>query len=498
MTPPTPAARKSIQHNKTPDPQSVTSQKLHSLPSDMALARGPPHQYIGPYGPTPFIFPPGVANTPFSNQGIPQLTAPQQPTYGQFSGVPQPVTHMQPPSGYVVPQQLQPGPLRGITQVPSQMNPRNSPQMPNQSYMPTIWQKSPIVTYPNISGNYTEMGQTAARPVLSGQALMSGGQVQLMQSTMSQSTTAQVTPGVQYQGFPSQPGHGVMSQTPRAAFFGLNQPSSHPVPFQPPVQPQNQSQPIPTTAYWPTSGTSTQSQPGLPVQAGLLPFSKVSQLEEGMVQPFPSSPLNQFYPGQSGQNQPQALVGHSVPSIQSYQPQQRPGSLPNANNQTPLSQTFTQVPFSKPFDSHSTDNVCMPQRIAPPEGNMFFQGGTSNNLGQPVPPQNMCQQPTTQYTMFQTGNPLQKQNISPQTNSSSASVTGPVMDNPNPATLGGILTPSTAHTIPNNQIGSHMKPSPSENPSDRDLNHDFVQDQMDKLNIASHEEASYCGEDKVQ
>lgn len=499
MPPPRPTAQKPVQGNKAPGAQSVTSsmeasvsssygqdvpQKLHSLSPDMALARGPPHPNFGPYGPTPFILPPGVASPPFSNQ----LTAPLQPSYSRVSGVPQPMAPMQPPSGYVVPQQLQPGSPRGIIPVPLQMNPQNTSQMPNQSYMPTIWQKSPIVPFPIVSSDYTmlpEMRPSAVRPDLPGHALMSGGPVQHMQSSMPQSTLSQqVTPGKQYQGFSSQPGHGIMSQTPRVAFLALNQPSCQPVHVQPPVPPQSQSQQIPATTYWPTSGAHT--------QPGHLPFSQVSLLEEANI--FPPSPLNLSHPGQSAQKQPHAHVGHAFPSIQSYQPQQMPGSIQNANKQTPLSQTSTQVPFSQnpqmPFDYHFTDNAHMPQRSALTEGNVYFQGGTSHSQGQPVPPQNMGEQPTTQYIMFQTENPPENQNFSPQTNSASIPVTVPVMDIPNPATFGGILTPSTAHTLPNNQTGSVLNPSFSENPSDRALNHDFVQDQMDKLSIASHGETS--------
>ncbi|MCI4392313.1 hypothetical protein PGIGA_G00144570 [Pangasianodon gigas] len=538
VPPPRPTAQKPVLGNKTPGPQSGTPcmeasvssfslgqdipQKPHSLPPDMALARGPPLINTGPHGPNPLTWPPGAANPPFSNQGMPQLTPTKQPPYGQVSGVPQPVAPIQHPSGYVVPQQFQPGPSRGITPVPPQINPQNTSQMPHQGYIPAPWQKSPSVSFPIVSANYTmppEMGQSAARPSLPGHVLMCGGQGQHMQSSMPQSSSAQqVTPGTQYQGFTPQPGNGIISQAPRVAFFGQSQPPSHPGQFQPPVPPQSQSQPIPTTAYWPTLGAHTQSLPGLPVQPGLLSVSQASLPVEAKVQPFPSGPVNQFHPGQSTQNQPQAHMGHVLPSIPSSQPQQMPESLQNANKQTPLSQTTTQVPFTQnlpmPSAYYASDNSHMPQRIALPEGNMYFQQGTPQSQAQPLPAQNMCQQPTTQFRpIFQTGNPLQNQNIPPQNNSSSGPITVPVMDNPNPPALAAILTPSPAHPLPCNQPGPVLKPSSSENsfsvteykegfqqinPSHGAMNHDFIQDKMEKLSIASQGEASDCGEDKVK
>lgn len=496
MPPPRPTAQKPVFGNKTPGPQSGTAsmeasvssfslgqdvpQKLHSLPPDMALARGPPLPNTGPHGPIPLTWPPGAASPPFSNQGTPQYTPTKQPPYGQVSGVPQPMVPIQHPSSYIVPQQFQPGPSRGMTPVLPQINPQNTSQVPHQGYIPAPWQKSPSIPFPVVSANYTmppEMGQSAARPGLPGPVLMCGGQGQYMQPSMPQSSSAQqVTPGTPYQGFPQQPGHGITSQAPRVAFFGQNQPSSHPGQFQPPVPPQSQSpvppqsqaQPIPTTAYWPILGAHTQSQPGLPIQPGLLSVTQASLPGEAKVQPFPPGPVNQFQARQSTQNHPQAHMGHVLPSIPSSQPQQMPGSFQNTNKQTPLSQPTTQVPFSQnlpmPFGYQSSDHSHMPQRIALPEGNMYFQGGTPHSQAQPLPSQNMSQQPTTQFSpMFQTGNPLQNQNIPPQNNSSSGPITVPVMDNPNPPALAGILTPSPAHPLPYNQTRPVLKPSSSEN-----------------------------------
>lgn len=218
---------------------------------------------------------------------------------------------------------------------------------------------------------------------------------------------------------------------------------------QPPVPLQSQSQSIPTTVYWPTLGAHTQTQPGLPVQPGLLPVSLSPFPGEAKVQPFPPSLVNQFHPAQPTQN------------------------LPN-----------------------------MPQRIALPQVNLYFPGGTPHSQGQPFPPQNMCLHPTTQFSpMFQTGNPFQNQNIPPQNNLSSGPITVPVMDNPNPPALGGILAPSPAHPLPSlipNLSGPLLKPSTTDNSSDGALNHDFFQDKMDKLSIASQEETSDYGEDKVK
>lgn len=469
MPPPRPTARKPVLGNKTPGPQSGTSnveashssfshgqdvpQKLLSLPPDVALARGPPHPNIGPHGPTPLTLPPGAANPPFSNQGMPQLTPPQQPPYSQVSGVPQPMAPMQHPSGYAVPQQIQPGLSRGIPPVSPQINPQNTSQVPQQGYIPAPWLNMPSVPFPMVSANYTvppEMVQSAVRPGLPGQVLIPGGQGQHMQSSMPQSSSAQqVTPASQFQGFPPQPGHGIISQAPRVAFFGQSQPSSHPGQVQPPVPPQTQPRPIPPTAYWPTVGA------------------------------------NQFHPGQSTQNLPQAHMGHALPTIPSSQPQQMPGSLQNANKQTSVPQTTAQVPFSQnlpvPFAYPSPDNSRIPQGITLPEGSMYFQGGAPHGQGQPFPPQNMCQQPTTQFSpMF-------------QNNSSSGPITNPVIDNPNPPALGGILTPTSAHPLPCNQTGPVLKPSSSENSSRGALNPDFIQDKMNKLGIASQGEASDKG-----
>lgn len=507
VPPPRPTAQKPVLGNSTPRPQSGTSsmeasvpsftpgqhvpQNLHNLPPDMALARGPPLPNFGPHGPTPLTWPPVAASAPFSNQGTPQLTPTKQPPYGQVSGVLQ-------PSGYVVPQQFQPGPSGGITPVPPQIHPS---QMPHQGYIPAPWQRPPSVPFPIVSANYTmppEMGHSAARPGLPGHVLMSGGQGQHMQSGMPQSSSAQqVTPGTQYQGFPPQPAPGIISQAPRVAFFGQSQPSSHPGQFQPPVPPQSQSQSIPTTAYWPALGA--QSQPGLPVQPGLLSVTQASLPGEAKVQQFPPGPVNQFHPGQTPQNQPQAHMGHVLPSV----PYSQPGALQNANKPTPLSQTTTQVPFSQNIPMPFAYQSCNPGL---PQG-AIFQGGTPHSQAQPLPAQNMCQQPTTQFSpMFQTGNPLQIQHVPPQNNSSSGPSTVPVMDNPNPPALAGILTPSPAPPLSNPQPGSVLKPSSSENkegfqqinPSRGAVNPDSIQDRMDKLSIASQQEASDCGQDKVE
>ncbi|XP_058233386.1 tyrosine-protein phosphatase non-receptor type 23b isoform X2 [Hemibagrus wyckioides] len=459
VPPPRPSARKPVLDNKIPGPQSGTSnmepsdssqdlpQKLHSLPPNMALARGPP---------APLNWPPGAVRPPFLNQGMPQLIPTNQPPYGPLIGVPQPLAPIQHPSGFAVPQQFQPGPPGGIPPVPSQINPQNMSQMPHQGFMPAPWQN--------------------ARPGLPGNVLMYGGQGQNMPATMPQSSSNQpVTPGTQYQGYPPPPTHGIISQANRVGFFGQSQPSSHSGQFHSPVPPQSQSQPMPPTAYWPTIGVNTQCQPDLPVQPGL-----VSVPGEAKMQPFPPGPVNQFHPGQS---QPQAQMGNALSSMLSSQPQQMPGSLQN----TTLSQTTTQVPFSQNQPTyHSFDNTHMPQRIAPPEGNIYFQSGTPHSQAQPL---NTSQQPTAQLSnMFQTGNPLQTQHIP----SPSGPCIVPVMDNPNPPALTGILTPSPAHPLPYNQTGSVLKPSSSEN------SFSVLQDKVNQLSIASQGAGSDCGEDKIK
>lgn len=493
MPPPRPTAQKPVLGNKTSGPQSGTSsmdafvpQKLHSLPPDMALASGPPLPNFGLHGPASCTLPPGATGPP--NQGMPQLSPPQQPPYGQVLRFPQPVAHMQHPSGYVVPQQFQPGLSSGIPPVSPQINPQNTSQMPHQGYIPAPWQKSPSLQFSLVSANNAislENGQSAARPDLSGHVPVSSGQGQHMQSNMPQSTSAQqVTPGTRYQGFPPQPTGGIITQAPRVAFFGPGQPFSHPGQFQPSVPHQSQSQPTPNqaTAYWPPLGAHTQhtqhtqSQIAFPVQPGFLPVSQASFPGEARVQPFPSGPENQFHPGQFTKKQPQAHISHGLPSIPSSQPQQTPGPLQNVNTQTNLLQNTTQVPVSQnllmPFAYHSSNNSHIPQRFALPEGNMYFPRGTpQGSQGQPLPTQNICQLPTTQFSpIVQTGDPLQNQNISPQNNSPS----GPVMDDPNPPALGGILTPSPAQLLASNQTGLALKPSSSDGSSHGAVNHDFI------------------------
>ncbi|KAM9493445.1 LOW QUALITY PROTEIN: tyrosine-protein phosphatase non-receptor type 23b [Clarias gariepinus] len=387
--PPVPAPRKSKSDNQIPVPQSpsVSSGQdvPQGLPPAMPLARGPPLPYVGPREPTPLTWPPGAASAPFLNQRMQHLAPANQPPYGRVSEVPQPMVLPQPSSGYVVPQHFQPGPSSGITPVN-----QNTSEMPHQGYIPSPWQNYPGVPFPNVSANYTippEMGQSSARPGLPGHVPMYGPQDQHMPSSMAKSSSAQqVTPGTQYQGFPQHPGHPILSQA--TALFGQSQPPGQ---FQAPVPPQSQSQALPTPAYWSTFGAHSQTQPGFPVQ-------------------------------------PQAHMGHVIPSIPSTQPQQIPGSLQNAN--------------------------------------LCFQGGTSHNQGQPLPAPNVFQQPPAHFSpMFQAGNPIQNQNqnIPPQNNSSLGPVTVPVMDNPNPPALTSMLTPSPAHPSPSNQTS--------------------VQDEMSKLSI---------------
>ncbi|XP_060713065.1 tyrosine-protein phosphatase non-receptor type 23b [Tachysurus vachellii] len=465
VPPPRPAAQKPVLGNNI-SPQSSTSsmeafvssqdlpQKLHRLPPDVALARGPPLPNIGgPCGPTPLTWPPGAVRPPF-----PQLIPTNQAPYGHVSGVPNQVAPTQHPSGFAVPQQFQPGPPSGTTP--------NVSQMPHQGFMPAPWQKSPSVSFPIVSANYTsppEMGQSAARPGLAGNVLMCGGQQgQHMHTAMPQSlSTQQVTPGTQYQGFPPQPGHGTMSQANRVAFFGQSQPFPHSGQFQAPMPPQSQTQPIPTTAYWPTF------QPGLLSVAG-----------EAKVQAFPPGPVNHFHPGQSTQNQPQVHMGHVLPSIPSSQPQEMPGTLQNANRQTALFQTTTPVPFSQnqpvPFAYHSADNSHIPQRMAPLESNMYFQGGTPQIQAQPLPALNTGQQNTAQFS-----NVFQNKHIPPQSNLSSGPSPAPVMDNPNPPALTAILTPSPAQPVPHNQTGALLKPSSSES------SFSAIEDKVNRLSIAS-------------
>ncbi|XP_046690436.1 tyrosine-protein phosphatase non-receptor type 23b isoform X2 [Silurus meridionalis] len=372
VSPPTPAPRKTLLGNKTPGP-SVSScsngqdlpQELPTLSPNMTLAKGPPVANPVPRGPAPFTWAPGAACLPFLNHGMPQSIPTTQLHYGQVLGSPHPMVPMEPPPGYTVPQQFQPGPPRGITPVPPQINFQNASQTPHQGFIPA--------PFPIVSGNYPATGPG-----------------QHIQPNMPESSSAQVTPETQYQGYPPLSGYKISTQGPRVAFFGQTQPSSHPGQFQPPVLPQGQSQPVPSAAYWP-------------------------------------------------------------------------------------------VPVS--------------QGIALSEGNMYFQGGIPSSQG--LPAQNLCEQPTTPSNpLFPTGNLFQNQHIPPPNNP----ITVPVIDNPNPPVLGGILTPSPAHTFSSNQttkppsaenlltLTEHKEEAQQINPSHGAVNPDLIQEKMGNLSITSQGE----------
>ncbi|XP_062841796.1 tyrosine-protein phosphatase non-receptor type 23b [Trichomycterus rosablanca] len=455
--PPRPTAQKPVLGNKAsaPPAASITyredlPQELRSLPPDMAHARGSTFPNITPHGTAPLAWPPGTAPTPFPNQRMPQLahlpTAPLQPLV----------------SGFGVPQQFQSAPPGNITPVPHQMNPNNPSQMTPQTYIPAPWQGPPSVPFP-VSAGYPvppQVGlQSATRPTVPGQPIpVPGGQF----------TNQHIPPGTQYQSFPPQIGQGMMFQRPGFPFPVSNQPVVRPGQIQPPVSLQSQLLPGPPLAQY------TQSQPGLPSQQVPLPGQERTQ-----------PPPNQFHPGQFPQNLPHAYMGPVLPSVPSSQPQPKPRS---SWNQTTPQVSFSQNP-QVPLAQHSTNYPQMLPGAAVPQGSMYFQpGAAQTQVLHPATQNGMAQQQTTAQTnpMIPPGNP-------PQNIHSSSSGLGhvPVMDNPNPLTLTGILTPSPA--------GDLLKSSSTENApgvtqseetlkqmSQQDASH-LLRDQLDQLSIASNE-----------
>lgn len=445
-------------------------QELRSLPPDMALAGGSAFPNIRPYGAVPLTWPPGAvpfAPTPFPNQRMPQLA---HYNYGQATGVLPPTAPPQGPrSGHILPS-------RGGTPVPP--NPQNTFQMPPQGYMPAPWQQAPSSTVPSQIGP-----QAVARPSLPRhQTPMPSGQFphpvgQQMQTGLPQSASApQIPPGIQYSA--PQPGQGLSSQTPVAAFSGQIQQPIHPGQFRPMMAGQGQPQPSPTHYNWPPQ---TQSQTGLPVQPG--PQSQRAPLPvQAQGQPHFGSP-NQIYPGQLPQNQPLTHMSHILPPFPSSQPQQMPGSFLNTNQQAGAPQTTTQIPFSQnapmPFTYNPSNQPQIPPGSALPYN--VPAGAPHNQHG-------MGQQPVnTQFNpMFQPVRP-QNQNLSQTIPSSSSGPAVPVMDNPNPPAFDGILTPSPSQRLPQNQAAlvGH-EPHGAVNP-------DVLNNKLDKLSISSQGEALKAG-----
>uniref|UniRef100_A0A3B4BP87 BRO1 domain-containing protein n=1 Tax=Pygocentrus nattereri TaxID=42514 RepID=A0A3B4BP87_PYGNA len=470
-------------------------QKLCSLPPDMALAGGSKLPNTMPHGAVPVTWPPGAA--PFAPTPFPNQRMPQSP-YGQAPGVPRSSGPLQPPGpGYTLPQQFQPGLLRGST--PVSTNPQNTSQMPPQGYMPPPWQQAPSAPFPVDSGASTgppQIGpQSAPRPCLLGhQVPMPSGQFPLpigqqMQAGLPQSSGQQIPPGTLYP-IPK-PRKSTSSQIPTVAFPGQSQPPIHPGQFQPMMPGQGQFPPGAAPPYWPSVVPQNQSQPGLQtVQTGPLP-QRAPLPVQAPGQPHPS-PQNQFHPGH-----PQGQMSHVLPSFPSSQPQQMPGSFQNPN-QTTRFQPTPQIPFTQnspvPFTYQPSNQQQMPRGPLLPYN---VQAGPSNT--QHV----MGQQPmTTQFSpMLQPVRPPQNQNFSPQNIPASSSGPGvvPVMDNPNPPAAAVILTPSPAQLSPQNQAtpGNVLTPSSTGNapsfsqseatvlPSSLEAANDFVHNKLDKLSISS-------------
>ncbi|KAI4883290.1 hypothetical protein NFI96_021020 [Prochilodus magdalenae] len=445
-------------------------QELRSLPPDMGLAGGSKFPNTTPRGAVPLNWPPGAAPfapTPFPSQRMPQFSPSVQPHYVQVPGVPQSTAPPQPRgSGYVLPPQFQPGPSGGSTP-----NPTN-PQVPSQGYMPSPWQQAPTAPFPLVSGTSTGPPQIGPQSVPRANFPFPVGQQ--MQTGLPQSSSAQqILPGTQYPT--AKPRKGVSPQLPTVAFPGQGQPPTHPGQFQPMMHGQGQPQPGPAPLYWP-------SQPGLPTQAGPQP-QRAHFPVQAIGQP---NPPNQLHPGQPQQNLP-----HD-PSGQSHQ---MPGSFQNQNFQTP-----PRIPFSQ---SHPMPFTYQPsnQHQMPPGSVLPYNVQAGPSHAQHL----MGQQPmTTQFNpMFQPVRLPQTQNLLPQNIpvSSSGPAVVPVMDNPNPPAVAGILTPSPApQLLPQNQApvltpsSTGNAPSVSQSEvtflsSSLGTGQDFVYNKMEKLSISSQGES---------
>ncbi|XP_072532592.1 tyrosine-protein phosphatase non-receptor type 23b [Salminus brasiliensis] len=440
--------------------------ELRSFPPDLASAGGSALPNIPNHSAVPLSWPPGAAPfapNPFPNQRTPQLSHVSQAHFGQAPGIPPSAAPLQPPgSGYILPQQFQPGAPRGSTPVPS--NPQNTSQMPPQGYMPAPWQQAPSAPFPVVPGGYTGLPQqtgpqSAPRPNVPGhQVPMPGGHFpQQMQTGLPQTTSAQqIPPGSQYPV--PHPRQSRSSQIPTAAFPGQNQPPIHPGQLQPMMPGQGQPQQGPAPLYWPSMAPQTQSQPGLPAQPVLQP-QRAALPVQAQGQPH-SGPVNQFFPGQPPQNQPQVPMSHVPPFFPAVQSQQMPGSFQNPNKQAPVPQTTPQNP-QMPYIYHPSNHHQMPPGPVPPNSAQAGPPHTHYVMGQPSV--------TTQFNpMFQQPvRPPQTQNLQPQNIPSSSGPVVPVMDNPNPPALAGILTPSPAQPLPQNQAipGNVLTPSSTGNAS---------------------------------
>ncbi|XP_066531139.1 tyrosine-protein phosphatase non-receptor type 23b [Hoplias malabaricus] len=509
--PPRPTAQKPMLGGKAPSPGSGPSsleavrpedlpQELRSLPPDMASAGGTKLPNISPQGGVHQTWPPGaapVAPSPFANQ---QLPYPNQPPYNQAQGI-QPTAPFHPPvPGYVPPQQFQPGPLRGSTPLP-----QNTSQVPFQGYMPAPWQQAPSAPFPVVAGasNGPPLTgpQPTGRPGFPGhQVPMPGGQFtnpvgQQMQTGLPPSFAQQIPPGTQVPV--PQPRKSRSSQMPSVAFPGQSQPPIHPGQFQPMMPGQGQHQSGPAPVFWPPLVPQNQSQPGPQPQRAPIPVNSQGQ-------PHSSLP-SQFNPGQPLQNQPQAQISHVLPTFPSSQPQPMPGSIQNVNNQTPVPQTTPQISFAQ--------NPTVPFTYQPPNPHQMPPGPALPYNVQAGPPNSqhvMGQQPRmTQFNpMFQQVRPPQYPNNLPQ--NIPASPSGPgvhVIDNPNPPVHANILTPSPAQSFPQNQatpsnvltpISAGNVPSVSQSettsqPATSGAGHDFLQEKLDRLNIAPQGEAQKPG-----
>lgn len=350
---------------------------------------------------------------------------------------------------------------RSITSVPMPIYPNNASPMIPQTYIPAPWHGPPNVPFPVSTGYSVPL--------------------QVGHSGITPSSNQNIPPGAQYPRFPPQ---AMESRGPGVPFPLPNQPSVHPGQVQPPVSLQNQSLSGPNNVYFTPLVQHTQAQPGISGQL----------------------PPNQFHPGQFPQNLPNAYMGPLPPSVPSSQPQPKPRSSWNGTKQTTDFQPTPQVSFSQngqmPLAQHSVTYSQMLPGAPVLQGMMYCQPGAAQTQ---VPPSSnvMAQQQTTAQNnpMFPPGNPAQN------TNSSSLGLDHvPVMDKPNPGTLSGILKPSPAAPLHQNQnsLGDLLKPLSPENasavPESKEplqqitSQHDAssLHSQLDQLSIASKTETMRC------
>ncbi|TTO63372.1 Tyrosine-protein phosphatase non-receptor type 23 [Bagarius yarrelli] len=255
-----------------------------------------------------------------------------------------------------------------------------------------------------------------------------------------------------------------------------------------PVLPQNYPQTLSQIPYQGYMPALWQKSPGVPMPNDSANYTSQPEIEQNAARPdgnvlmcggqgqqmkpsmshyqgFPPQPAHGIITCQNqpsshpDQIQPQNSTGRFLSSIASSQPQPMPRSIQNVNKPTQVSLGHNQ-----------------------PMGNLYIQGGTHSQV-QPHSAPNPCQQPSAQLRpMFQPGNPFHNHPVPPQSNCTSGPGPASVMDNPNPAALTAILTPSPAQ--PNASV---LKPSSAENSVS------VLQDKVEQLSITSQPD---CGEDK--